>query len=198
MDRDAQRSEREERASRWGQWFRPARKDAGLTMREFVLASGGRFSSANVAYWERGDIVPTAENVIVISQILRVDPVTVLRAAGYDLIADAIEGLVTERARLAAVERPAGAEPDPAALFDQFRAQVDDLQARVAQNETDIEAVADVVHGHHRALSETRGEVDGVRADVDALASEARIADRALRGHIDDPQAHEEPDSDVE
>ncbi|HZP53868.1 helix-turn-helix transcriptional regulator [Actinocrinis sp.] len=203
MDRDAERAQWEERRRRWGVWLSRELDEQGKRPADLARALGGQVDTSVVSRWRRGDMVPPIERLFPIARFLGKDPREVLRAAGYDAFADEIERMVagTIDGVRASFAGRGEQEPEPTAAdvlkaVHDVGAQIGDLIPQLiegmVQNTADIEAVADVVHQHDRAIGETRDEVDEVRADVDALAGEAGSTGRALRGHIDDPRAHEE------
>lgn len=189
MDREERRRRREENARQWEKWLRAAMDQGDVTAAELARRSGGRFNTSHVAHWLTGANTANMEAVLLICQILQRDPVEALRAAGYRALADQVHGLVEEalfgEQLLNARDAEQADEPPAPEIVDLLQ-QVSQAVARHGE----------ILAAQQRAIGEIRDEIDEVRADVDAVTGEVGITDRALRGHIDDPRAHEYPDSD--
>ena len=89
-DRNERRAEREAAARLWAQWLAEALEQTGSSEGELVAASSGQISEEKLTHWLRGDMVPSPESALHVGRLLRAAPVEVLRAAGYELIADVL------------------------------------------------------------------------------------------------------------
>lgn len=114
--RDERRAEREAAAQRWAQWLHVAMERAQVEPNDLVAAGAGRFDRATVAHWHNGDATPGPDSAVLIARVLEVSPVEVLRAAGFEEIADALaasQSVDLDDLDRHIGERRAAAEPDP-------------------------------------------------------------------------------------
>lgn len=193
MDREREDAERAERARRWGAWFARAMDEEGKNRRELVNAfNDGIIRDQTVSRWFNGESAPSVERISTIARFLNRNPLDVFRAAGYEAFAAEVEAIVAEAyGDTAEPPQREDARPEPTAAdllkeVQQVGGQVAEVMALLveglAAGKSLGEALSDLAHRQ--------------QAELDAVKGEAGVTDRALRGHIDDPRAHEYPDSD--
>ena len=81
-------------ATSWGNWFRPRFQATGLSGGEFaqrVTSGGGSATKQTVSTWATGANSTDANTVVIVAAILGEPATEALRAAGYGIVADAME-----------------------------------------------------------------------------------------------------------
>lgn len=179
--------------SEWAAWLRNAMERTGATAADIEKRSGGEITRATVSKWLNGHVVRvSARPALTVARVLGQDRLEALHAAGHDVLVEEIKEIVAgtyEDAREPARDEDASPEPTAADLLkevQQVGGQVAEVMALLveglAAGKSLGEALSDLAHRQ--------------QAELDAVKDEAGVTDRALRGHIDDPRAHEYPDSD--
>lgn len=83
---------------RFGAWLRPlmlARELNQTDLRKLLEAAGIVVGRQTVSQWYNGDNVPLPDTVVLIAQILRVDPAEAIREAGHGRVADLVARAVS-------------------------------------------------------------------------------------------------------
>lgn len=110
MPRQKPEQRHEKRDLRWTQWLDAAMAETHTdtpTLISRAADRGATFDKTNVSRWRSGATIPRPEHVVIVARVLDRDPVEALRAAGHDVLADAIAELAEReyKARIAEMDK---------------------------------------------------------------------------------------------
>lgn len=88
--RDQRRAQRLENARRWGQWLTQAMAQERIEPKDIVNGSDNAINKGDISHWLNGDNSASADNAVIVAQILRRSPTDALLAAGHPLLAKAM------------------------------------------------------------------------------------------------------------
>jgi hypothetical protein len=105
--RDRRREQRIENAQRWGEWLTTAMAQAHAEPKDILNRAEGAIDKGSLSHWMNGDNTASPEAALTVARILDRDPAEAMRAAGHDVLAEAIAEAVEReyRARLAEMDK---------------------------------------------------------------------------------------------
>jgi hypothetical protein len=80
-------------AETWGAWLRPLLAELDVSQAEFgkrVVAAGGTAKKQTVSQWYNGANAADPNNAVIVADVLGASRADALRAAGYGIVADAV------------------------------------------------------------------------------------------------------------
>lgn len=106
-ERHQRKEQRAETARRWAAWLTAAMAARRLEPKDVIAAAGGAIDKGSLSHWMAGDNPASPDAAVIVARVLDRDPVEALRAAGHDILAEAVAETAERayRARLAEMDK---------------------------------------------------------------------------------------------
>lgn len=113
--RDQRRAQRAETAQAWAAWLNAAMAARHLEPKDVIASAGGAIDKGSLSHWMNGTNPASPEGAVIVARVLDRDPVEALRAAGHDILAEAITETAERayRERLAEMDKKIEAKTRP-------------------------------------------------------------------------------------